>query len=333
MNNKFSIIVPVYNGELTIEKCINSVLNQNYDYFEIVIVNDGSSDNTLKVLEKYKDNKNIKIINKLNSGVSDARNKGIKTSSFDWILFLDSDDWIEPDSLVNLNKLINEYNPDYIITELIYSNSKHESYNSFLVKDKNEIIDNIICTEYSKNINNKYMNCRCIGGKLVKRKLIEKKNICFPSGVKKFEDGIFNLKAVFESSSILYSSYQFYNYYYDNPNSRMNTFNEEEVKGNRAILKNITEFLKENNIKTESINYLSFYLFILSVDNIMHSKLSKKEVIGDLRNERKFYYPYFKDIKYKFLNGKKKIELFFSKMKNINLLYLIYLIKRDLLKK
>ena len=246
MNNKFSIIVPVYNGEVTIEKCIDSVLRQQYNFYEIIIVNDGSTDNTLKVLSKYNNNKKIKIINKTNSGVSDARNKGIESASFDWILFLDSDDWIEPDSLVNINDLINKYNPDYIITELIYSGKKHEHYDSTLIDNKKEIMDNIICTEYSKKISNdKFENCRCIGGKIIKRNLIEEYNISFPSGVKKFEDGIFNLKVLFESSAVLYSSYQFYNYYYDNPNSRMNTFNEEEVKGNREIFNIITEFLRK----------------------------------------------------------------------------------------
>ena len=108
MKNKisFSIIVPVYNTSNYIDKCINSILNQTYKNFEIIIVNDGSTDNSVEILEKYKSNKKIKIINQKNKGLSGARNRGIKEASKDYILFIDSDDYIEETLLETLNKTI-----------------------------------------------------------------------------------------------------------------------------------------------------------------------------------------------------------------------------------
>ena len=93
---KISVIVPVYNSEKYIEKCIESIINQTYRNIEIIFINDGSTDESLNIIHKYKklDNR-IKVINQSNSGVSAARNKGIKNSIGDYITFVDSDDHID----------------------------------------------------------------------------------------------------------------------------------------------------------------------------------------------------------------------------------------------
>lgn len=107
----FSIIIPVYNGEKFIEKAIESVFNQTMSDWELIIVNDGSSDNTLSVLEKYKDNEKIQIISQENSGVSVARNTGVKNSKGDYIAFLDADDVWHKNHLDVMKTLAEKY-PD-----------------------------------------------------------------------------------------------------------------------------------------------------------------------------------------------------------------------------
>ena len=87
---KISIIIPAYNQEKYIERCIQSAINQTQPALEIIVVNDGSTDNTLKIIEGYKDK--IRIISQKNGGVSSARNKAIENAIGDWILLLDSDD-------------------------------------------------------------------------------------------------------------------------------------------------------------------------------------------------------------------------------------------------
>lgn len=91
-----SIIVPVYNSEKYIDRCLDSILNQTYKDLEIVLVNDGSNDQSLKILENYalRDTR-IKVVNQENKGVAAARNTGLDNATGDYILYVDSDDWIE----------------------------------------------------------------------------------------------------------------------------------------------------------------------------------------------------------------------------------------------
>lgn len=103
---KVSIIIPVYNGEKYIEKCLNSVLNQQYDEKEIIVINDGSTDKTEEVLKKYISK--IKYFKKSNTGLSDTRNFGMDKATGDYIMFVDSDDYIEKDLLTKLKPYIDE---------------------------------------------------------------------------------------------------------------------------------------------------------------------------------------------------------------------------------
>jgi len=96
----FSFIVPVYNVEKYLRECLDSVLSQTYTGYEVICINDGSTDGSLTILEEYAEqNERIKIITQENQGLSAARNKGIREASGDYIFFLDSDDWIEPNAL------------------------------------------------------------------------------------------------------------------------------------------------------------------------------------------------------------------------------------------
>jgi len=107
-NNYFSIVIPLYNKENSISATVNSVLNQTYGDFELIIVNDGSTDNSLKVVQSIQDER-IRIINKENGGVSSARNIGIKQAKNDWISFLDGDDLWRPDYLKMVLEMIHKY--------------------------------------------------------------------------------------------------------------------------------------------------------------------------------------------------------------------------------
>ena len=100
---KFSIIVPVYNVEKYIRKCIDSILKQTYKNFEVIIVNDGSTDKSMDIVNEYTD-KRLKIINQENKGLSAARNRGAGLASGDYIVFIDSDDYIEPQLLNMIQK-------------------------------------------------------------------------------------------------------------------------------------------------------------------------------------------------------------------------------------
>lgn len=106
---KFSLVVPVYNTEKYLKKCLDSIVNQSYDDFEVIVVNDGSPDNSQAIIDEYvKKDIRVKSYTKPNGGLSDARNFGIKKTTGDFLLFIDSDDYIEQDLLLNLSKVSQE---------------------------------------------------------------------------------------------------------------------------------------------------------------------------------------------------------------------------------
>jgi glycosyltransferase involved in cell wall biosynthesis len=107
---KFSIIVPVYNTEKYIDKCLKSIKNQSYKDFEVIVVNDGTEDNALKIVEKYvKEDKRFKVFSKKNTGLSDTRNYGLKYVTGDYIVFVDSDDYIHKNLLLKINEECEKY--------------------------------------------------------------------------------------------------------------------------------------------------------------------------------------------------------------------------------
>ena len=138
---KYSLIIPTYNSEKTIEKCIKSILNQTYNNFEIIIVNDGSTDNTIEILKKFKD-KRIKIINQKNHGVSFSRNTGIKECSGDYINFIDSDDFIKKNTLEEINKKLNDNKTiDILRYNFMYDNNNYSGISNDLYKFSNKLIN------------------------------------------------------------------------------------------------------------------------------------------------------------------------------------------------
>lgn len=144
-NPKVSIVVPMYNSESTIGKCIESILQQTLSELEIILVNDGSTDNTLDICKKYsKRDSRIVVISQENKGLISARKRGVEVSSAGIIGFVDSDDWIEKDMYENLYKIYNKYDVD-LVSSGIFRDYIEEQYT-------NDVLDNFE-QGYYENIN------------------------------------------------------------------------------------------------------------------------------------------------------------------------------------
>ncbi len=146
---KISVIIPVYNTEKYVETTVRSIMNQTYDNLEIICVNDGSTDGSLEILKKLQDgDKRITIIDKANGGLGDARNYGLKNATAEWISFIDSDDFLEPETYeIIMNKTLG-YNPDMIHfglrivqEEKVGNKRKDENYYSFPYDGLEELND------------------------------------------------------------------------------------------------------------------------------------------------------------------------------------------------
>ena len=151
MDKIISVIVPVYNVEAYVEKCIKSVLSQTYQHFELILLNDGSTDMSYDVLKKYKNNPHVTIIDKKNTGQSDTRYQGLLLAKGEYVYFVDSDDTIEPDALEILIDNADKYDADVVFgryrlvddKDNILREQKEYSINS--LEGKENILRDALC--------------------------------------------------------------------------------------------------------------------------------------------------------------------------------------------
>lgn len=183
-NPLFSIIVPIYNIERYLEQCIESVLAQNYQNYELILVDDGSPDNSLDICTQYaKQHHNIVFIRKVNGGISDARNSGIKMARGEYLMFLDSDDYWEGTSILSdLQKIITENNPD-VIFNYMSSVYPDKVLNNYLNRDK-------LLGSFKEDFQGLYQDGIYLGfvwTKIIKREILLKNHLFFIKG-RSFED-------------------------------------------------------------------------------------------------------------------------------------------------
>lgn len=205
-----SFVVPVYNSERYIDKCINSILNQTVGDFEIIIIDDGSKDNSFKKCKKYQnENKNVKVFSQRNQGVSVARNNGLSKSNGEWIIFVDSDDEIVPDYIETALPYINNYKYDLIIFDYGISGKEYNNISSKLYSEvylKNESIELLKCVFTNENLNNNWGNVslRSPWAKIYRKSLLNKEEIVFIQKVKMGEDLLFNINVYLKANKICY---------------------------------------------------------------------------------------------------------------------------------
>ena len=202
---KISVIVPVYNVEKYLKKCIDSIINQTFQDIEIICVNDGSTDNSRKILEEYKNkDSRIKIIDKENGGLSSARNAGMKTAEGEFLSFIDSDDWIDKTMLEKLYKNITGLNSDISICAVHRFDEEKQiiddSLPYFTLEKFNSSFDNKIFTY--KDTKPFIMDvCVMAWNKLYRKSFIDKYSAQFPDGLI-FEDGPFFFSLFFKNAKV-----------------------------------------------------------------------------------------------------------------------------------
>ena len=191
-NPLFSIIVPIYNVERYLEQCIESVLAQDYQNYELILVDDGSPDNSIDICVKYaKQYSNIVFIHKINGGVSDARNAGIQIARGEYLMFLDSDDYWEGTTILSdLQNIITENNPD-VIFNYMSSVYPDKIVNHYINRDK-------LIGSFKEDFQDLYQDGIYLGfpfTKIMKRELILKHQLFFIKG-RTFEDVIWSFSLV-----------------------------------------------------------------------------------------------------------------------------------------
>ena len=309
---KISVIVPVYNVENYLSKCLDSLLKQTFDDFEIILINDGSTDNSLNIINQYKD-KRIKLINKKNEGQAIARNFGIKKASGEFIMFVDSDDYVDKDILkISYNNAI-QANADIVC------------FDSYLVADgiiENNQIKKIKSDDDKKNfILNQSGPCFM----LIKTNIIKDNNLFFPK-LNAYEDialvpsyGLFAKKIIFINDKLYY--------YVIRSGSTMNQIEySSKLEQIFDAMKNLSKIFKEKKVFKKYYSELEY----LYIEHLLHGgglrflkfkkhdqiKKINKTITSEFPNWKNNFYYKKQPFKYRVM-----CELLFKeKFKLINLL-------------
>lgn len=207
VDSLISIIIPVYNVENYINKCISSVLCQSYENLEIIVIDDGSTDNTREIVKKLcETDLRIILIEQENHGVSFARNVGIKHAKGDYLMFIDGDDWLEKDAICQMLLYAINSDAEIIKGSFIWRDPIHNIKRDYILAEKKyekqEVIKMFLC---GRNIPSS------VCGSLYKRDFIYKNNLFFNEDEKIGEDGIFTMKALDKANAVYLTSVPVYN--------------------------------------------------------------------------------------------------------------------------
>ena len=306
-----SVIVPIYNTEKYLRRCLDSILKQTYHNMEIILVDDGSTDNSLQVCNLYASiDERIQVIHKENGGQSSARNVGLNVCKGEYISFIDSDDWIELDMYSTLVNLLEQYNVDLAVSGRYdaYENSNQKSIGKNLgisgVFDAIDLLPQMAIGQLSD-----FSVC----DKLHRRSLWE--NIRFPEG-EIYEDFAVMYKVLLSASSVVLCDKPLYNYFHRSNSTVTSGFREALV----CYPKQTYEFIEY--IQSRYPEYVNYAVWT-------HVKAIQVLLISLLKSDRVTYYShvdlykqYIQDIrKYKRIWRKDKIFTFVDRLLCIFLLH------------
>lgn len=255
MNPEISIIVPVYNVEKYLKRCIDSILNQSFKNFELILVDDGSTDNSGKIVDEYEStDKRIRVIHKENGGQGSARNRGLDIAKGNYIGFVDSDDWIHRDMYKCMYKFITEDNTDIVQVG-------HNIVKEYIPDGKCNLSD--IKVTSIDNIIDKFTDCNSFEilpfifpvNKLYKKEIWEE--LRFPEG-KFAEDLRIIYKIYFKISKFKSIDFKFYNYYMSSNSSTRGEFNIKKLEDIEAW-EEMFKFIDENNSGVNRCNLKTIY--------------------------------------------------------------------------
>lgn len=303
MNSKISVIIPVYNVEKYIEKCLDSVISQTYKNIEIIIINDGTLDTSLEIAEKYaKIDNRIIILTKTNGGLSSARNFGLNYVSGDYIVFIDSDDWIEKNMLEKLIKTAHETDGDIIQfgfrtvlengREIKKYTFKEESFNS-----RKDILDGYFINEKINTV---------VWNKLYKKYIFNK--IRMIEG-RNNEDTMVMPEILNSVNKFINMSDCFYNYVQRDNTIMSSKFSEKKLDQIYAC-NHVIDYC--GNICPEYIDYAKIQSCLNSIllyrDVLKGDKINKNKYKKIIRNEfLAKYNSISNDVVFKKLNKKRKL--------------------------
>ena len=295
---KVSVIVPVYNVEKYLERCIKSLVNQTLQDIEIILVDDGSTDSSKIIIEKYLNlhKEKIKYHYKKNGGLSSARNYGIPHAKGEYIAFLDSDDYIEPTMYEEMYNVAKKENSDMVECDFIWEYPDKQKYDcGQIYNSKKEALEKARVVAWNK---------------LIKRDILEKEKIEFPFGLR-YEDVEFFYKLVPSLNKISFVK-SYFIHYVQRDNSIVNTQNSKTMDIFK-VLDNVINYYKKNNYYQEYKEQLEYTYTRL----LLCSSLKRMCKIDNKEERKKAFEETWNSLNTKFPDWKKNKLLKKKSFKNI----------------
>lgn len=308
---KVTIGIAMYNCQNYIERCLNSILEQTYNNIEIIIVNDGSTDNSLNIVNEIKKNSSknekIKIYTKENGGLSSARNYAIEKSTGKFIVLMDADDWLEKDAIEKMVEIQCKYNCDIVKINYFINSSenkiidkgRYQKYQNRLIdieKYKEDIIADILLGNISA-----YTWSMLIKKEIIKEELYFEKNV-------HLEDKIFLIKLINNVKNIFFSSEILYHYFL-NVNGLMHKrsfeyYLEKDIEMNKRINEIIKEYYNNYKKLFTINNTMSSYAIERNLFNI-YKTTNEQKMIEEYNKIKEDWKQISKETDYKYLKQSK----------------------------
>ena len=302
MGPLISIIVPVYNAEKTVARCVKSILTQTYQPIELILVDDGSTDNSLAICDELRrDVDCIKVLHQSNHGVSAARNNGIRHASGSLLCFVDADDMLDKKMLTTLVSKMSESDDIDIISCCCYANSSdHKVLNRFYssnktfdrtFENKKELYFQLLDTAYGQPQDEVYTGIGVPWGKLYKRKLFVDHGILFDESLTHYEDNFLNFQLFSKAKKIIYINLPLYYYSTNHITTVLSQYDRAIVQSYVKVSLLRYEYADQNGFfkhqefrelcakQTAELMNISVFLMIFDEKRRVH----KNEVIRDLR--------------------------------------------------
>ncbi len=286
-----SIIIPVFNVEKYIRTCLTSIFSQNVssDFYEVIIVNDGSRDSSIDIAKEFLTHPNLKIVSQANQGLSGARNTGLKNIKGDYIWFVDSDDWVEENVLQTILNSIYTNQPDVLVFDANFQ------YPDETIRTVSNLRPNI---KYSGFDFLNTANLYSVWNLIYSRNLLLKRDIKFKNGLL-HEDAEFNMRVFAFAQKVIYDPILAYNYRVSRKGSIMTRTSYDRVLSGLRLLKYAVEFVKENNFSSREISIIMKkrwwslrYFYKLSKELDISQKIKFNSFLRGLRRELCFCFYY-----------------------------------------
>ena len=289
-----SIIVPIYNIEKYLARSIESLIGQTYPHLEIILVNDGSKDQSLSICQEYaKKDKRIVIIDKVNEGVSIARNTGIEAATGKYIGFIDPDDWVEPDMYEKLYNQLKKWDAPVSLCNYFKDSKKRSSPKTFAFKDEvlrgeevtQKLVNNMVGMPDLMPTNVVIMGCVWRG--LFKKEFLDAHELRFSPGLTIMEDLVFMVQTLLKCECVAIEQGAYY-HYVQNPSSALHTYNkrlwEDQIKVYHLLEQTFIEMGIEEEMQSRlDFRYIGMVLSAIKNETYMKKNSDLKDTVANIR--------------------------------------------------